>query len=207
MLEKLRNCLIFFIVSDAIFGVAIFFACHNFFKSVSKRFAFYVYIIVTLLILFASVHISFFVDSYDPNCKKIYKNKVLYTIDIGETKTLEEIMERDVRVYLWSVFDGASLKKRDDILSFQIDLGSGAYEEVELELGMKEVINVDEDVFKAKYKKTSNIAITRDGEKTFSIRLINKENVIFDYKEEEDEVTKLLKTTIESLQTELDYKE
>ncbi len=207
MLEKLRNCLIFFIVSDAIFGVALFFACYNFFRSVSKRFAFYIYIIMTVLILFASIHISFFVDSYDPDCKKLYKNKVLYTINIGESKTLKEIMERDVRVCLWSVFDGASLKERDDILSFRIDLGSGAYEEVELELGKKEIINVDEDVFKAKYKKTSNIAITRDGEKTFSIRLINKENVIFDYQEEDDEVTKSLKAKVESLQKELEPQE
>ena len=201
MLEKITDFVIFFFISDAIFGAAIFVAYYNFLRPLSKRFAFILYLIMTVLILFASVHISFFVDSYDPNCKKLYRNKILYTIDLGETKSLEQIMGHNVRCYSYYMTDGNTGKKIDTVLCLRINLGPCAYEKIELDLNKKEIINIDESIFEVNYKMTSNIAITREGEKAFSIKLINLENASFDY-EEDDEVKKSLKAKLELLQKE-----
>ena len=204
MIEKLRDCFIFFIASDAIFAALFFFARYNFLRPLPKRPAFILYIIMTILLLIVSIYNTFFVDSYDSNCKKLLRNKVLYTIGMGESKTLEEIMGFNVKVYSYYGSDKNTFKEPNDILYFRVNLEQGSYEEIKLNMRKKEIINIDDAIFKAKYKKTSNIAITRDGEKTYSIRLINLENVIYDYAKEDDEVTKSLNATLKSLQKELE---
>ena len=175
MLEKIRDCLIFFIVSDIGFGFFIFLSCFSLFRRSSPRFALFLYIVSSILLLFISVKLAFFTDNFSPHCAKVYQNKDLYIIEIGEKKTLKELSGKNARVSVFYMFDYETYKlDTDELYLLLIDFNEEECERFQLKKTKKEILIIDENLLKKDYKLASDIAIFRKGENEFSIFLNDK---------------------------------
>lgn len=174
MLERLRDCLIFFIVSDLLFGFFIFLAFMPRYAARvwSAKFAWELYIVVTIVMFFSSVYLAFFGDFFSPHCQKVYRNKFLYTIDIGKSKTIEELTERKARVRVFYMVDGETDKRDTSKVYFLLKIENEDPERIELAMTKKENIYIESKIFDLRYIMTSDIIISREAEHSFSVSLI-----------------------------------
>lgn len=171
MLEKIRDFVIFFFVSDSIFAVFIFLLRFDFIHPTTEKFRKVLYIFFTILLFFSSIYIIFFSDPDSGLYDKIYNNKNLYEIPVGETISLNKFTGKDVIINIYYMTDFQTGKKKMDVLYIDWNGGKDNHCELKLNRTKRDSFQFDKSMFheEGQIKHSSKLMIYRKDKHSFSL--------------------------------------